>query len=109
MRGLTQKEVADKVGVASNTYSKWEDDQLTKWDDQLLERIADALNVTLADLKNPLPIVMCFNHSPYSGQITQQNNYVNQELLGFLQAQLQQKDKTIEALLEQLKKDNEKR
>lgn len=45
-RGLTQTEVANKIGVAQNTYSQYENGK-REMDTVTLCKIADALNVTV--------------------------------------------------------------
>lgn len=45
-RGLTQAEVAKKIGVAQNTYSQYENGK-REMDTATLCKIADALNVTV--------------------------------------------------------------
>ena len=48
-KGLTQKELADKVGVTAQAVSKWERGN-TCPDISILDEIAEALNVSVSDL-----------------------------------------------------------
>lgn len=48
-RGLTQEEVAEKIGVSNKTYSKWETGS-TSPDIETLVRLAEAFSVTTDDL-----------------------------------------------------------
>lgn len=48
-RGMTQKEVADIIGVAKSTYSLYESGNREP-NDQTIKKIADTLNVSADDL-----------------------------------------------------------
>lgn len=68
LRGLSQENVAARLGIAQNTYSKYETNQ-TRLTVETLERIAEILEVTPMDLMSQQPAIV--NFSPNQG--TQQS------------------------------------
>ncbi len=54
MRGFTQEDVASKLGLDQNKYSRIETDK-QRVDDDLLEKIAGVLGISVADLKSREP------------------------------------------------------
>lgn len=55
-QGLTQAELAEKIGVSSKTVSKWETARGLP-DVSLLQPLAEALNISLIELMNGDPII----------------------------------------------------
>lgn len=105
-RGYTQEYVADKAGINQRTYSRIEKDAKVKVEDELLEKIAAVLGVSLEDIKNPMPIVMTFHHSPYSGQINSQENKSDTAIVDTMKEQLQLIREQNEILKEESKQKN---
>lgn len=68
LRGLTQNNVADMLGIAQNTYSKYENNQ-SKISVETLEKIAKVLEVSPMDLMSSQPAII--NFQPNQG--TQQS------------------------------------
>ena len=68
LRGLSQENIAARLGIAQNTYSKYETNQ-TKITVEMLEKIADILEVSPMDLMSQQPAIV--NFQPNQG--TQQS------------------------------------
>lgn len=82
MRGFTQEYVADKLKIAQNTYSKYENNG-EKLSIETLEKIANILGVSVTDLISNTPIVI---NNQASNQGTQgignvENLYTDQKEL----------------------------
>jgi transcriptional regulator with XRE-family HTH domain len=97
-RGYTQEYLANKLGIAQNTYSKMEKGDDSKLDDAMLAKIAGVLAVSLADIKSPMPIIMNFHDSPTVNR-NEPYNSINTSVIELLKQQLQQKDEQIAQLL----------
>jgi transcriptional regulator with XRE-family HTH domain len=104
-RGMTQGEVAQKLNMATNTYSRLETEEHRKWDDDMINKIAEVLGVSNADLLSPMPVVMNFHNSPNScGHVESQTITVSKDVMDMLQKQLEIKDELIRELLSKLTK-----
>jgi transcriptional regulator with XRE-family HTH domain len=68
LRGLSQENVAARLGIAQNTYSKYENNQ-SKISAEMLENIAKVLEVSPMDLLSQQPAIV--NFQPNQG--TQQS------------------------------------
>lgn len=102
-RGMNQEEVAKKLGILQNAYSKIETNQ-SKVSDAMVEKLAAIFGVSAEDIKSPEPVIINFHNSPQSngvnnGEIKNQN----EQLLQQLTQQLAIKDKQIEELMAQNK------
>lgn len=98
-RGYSQDYVARQVGIPQTTFSKIEKDHVQSVDDDLLGKIAKVLGVSVEDIKSPYPIIMSFHDSPYSGQISHQENHIDSKYLEALIRQIEVKDSHIDRLL----------
>ncbi|MBC7913329.1 MAG: helix-turn-helix transcriptional regulator [Pyrinomonadaceae bacterium] len=108
LRGLSQENVAEQLGIAQNTYSKIESNQ-TKLSTEMLAKIADIFDVSPMDIMTQQPAIINFQ----SNQGTQHafghiNTFVStqKELFGEL---IKTKDSEIDRLqtiIDQLLKRN---
>ncbi len=57
LRGLSQENVAMRLGIAQNTYSGYENNQI-KISAEMLEKVADVLEVSPMDLMNQQPAII---------------------------------------------------
>jgi len=104
-RGLSQEDVAKRLGIKQNTYSNIETNTQKESDEQL-QKIAELFGVSIEDIKSPEPIIMNFHNSPHSNGITgniSHNHNASDELIAQLTLQLQQKDSQISFLQELVK------
>lgn len=103
-RGLSQEDVARRLGIAQNSYSKIETNTQKESEEQLV-KIAELFGVSIEDIKSPEPIVMHFHNSPNSGNTGPVSNLtsVSDELISQLTYQLQQKDQQIQFLQDLIK------
>lgn len=62
MRGLSQENMATKLGIAQNTYSQYETNH-TKIKAETLQKIAEVLEVSPMDLMSPIPAVINFEQN----------------------------------------------
>ncbi len=65
LRGFSQEFMADKLGIAQNTYSKYESNG-DKLPFETLEKIATVLGVSITDLTSNTPIIIN-NHAANEG------------------------------------------
>lgn len=101
MRGFTQEYVADKLNVAQNTYSKYENNG-EKLPHEVLEKIANVLGVSVTDITSNTPIII---NNQDSNKGTQgighiENFFTDQKEL--YEKMIAAKDKEIERLTKQL-------
>lgn len=100
-RGLSQEDVAKKLGIIQNAYSKIENNH-TKLNEGLLQQLANIFGVSIADIKSPEPIIISFHNT---GNVnTEGNRHVNEKLVQELSNQLLEKDKQIQQLIDLLNK-----
>lgn len=100
-RGLSQEDVAKKLGIIQNAYSKIENNH-TKLSEGLLQQLADIFGVSIADIKSPEPIIISFHNT---GNVNGEGNrHVNEKLVQELSNQLLEKDKQIQQLIGLLNK-----
>ncbi|MFN7839490.1 MAG: helix-turn-helix domain-containing protein [Bacteroidota bacterium] len=102
-RGMSQEEVAKKLGILQNAYSKIETNQ-NKVSDAMVEKLATIFGVSAEDIKSPEPVIINF-HDNHQGAIINHGEIKNQndQLLQQLTQQLGIKDKQIEELMAQNK------
>jgi transcriptional regulator with XRE-family HTH domain len=93
-RGLSQEDVAQKLGTTQNAYSKIENNH-TKLNESVVEQLANILGVSVADIKSPEPIIVNFHHSPQSNNEhgDETKHHLSEQLLQQLSQQLSEKDK----------------
>jgi len=72
IRGLSQENIATKLGIAQNSYSKIENNQV-KLESKLLLKIAEVLEVSPMDILSMQPAIINFKTSA-----SEQNNYHNE-------------------------------
>lgn len=105
LRGLSQENVANELGIAQNTYSKIESNQ-TKLTTEMLAKIADVLEVSPMDIMTQQPAII--NFQPNQG--TQQafghvDTFVStqkelfEKLLEAKDAEIKRMQEVIESLL----------
>jgi transcriptional regulator with XRE-family HTH domain len=108
MRGFTQEDVASKIGVDQNKYSRIETDK-QKVDDELLEKIADTLGVSSADIKSKEPFFV--NHASNQGTqigIGQLENFysdqkeIYEKLINTQSTQIEKQGQVIDSLTLQI-------
>ena len=101
-RGFTQEEVAAKINVAPNTYSKMEGDKRKNWDPELITKIAEALGVTEVDITSSPNVFISFQNSPSNNGAGTQHITISKEVLDLLKEQLAEKDRLIAELVKKL-------
>jgi len=103
MRGFSQENVAAKLGIAQNAYSRIETNQ-TKLEAGMLAKIAEVLGVSPMDILSSQPAIINFQ----SNKGTQQSfGYVETVIAGqkeLYEKMLESKDKEIERLNKLLEK-----
>jgi transcriptional regulator with XRE-family HTH domain len=99
MRGMTQEGVAQRLGIAQNTYSKYETNQI-KISAEVLQKLAEVFEVSPMDLMSPQPAVINFeqNHGNVIGHV--ENLITSQKEL--YEQMLASKDAEIERLVKLL-------
>lgn len=103
LRGLSQENVADRLGVAQNTYSKYENNQI-KISVDTIQKIADIFEVTPADLMTREPAIVNFqtNNGTLFGNVEQviaNQKELYEQLLSSKDAEIEHLLKVIEKLL----------
>jgi transcriptional regulator with XRE-family HTH domain len=99
-RGISQYDMATRIGLAQSEYSKIENNQRVKITDDLLLKIAAVLGVSVEDIKSPLPIVMNFCLPEKNTSLTQlQQSAFNEKIIEELSNQLHVKDVQIQQLI----------
>jgi transcriptional regulator with XRE-family HTH domain len=101
MKGYTQEYMADKLGIAQNTYSKYENNS-EKLPFETIERIAEALEVSLNEITSNDPIIINNQSSNKGAQGRIENYYSEQKEL--YEKLLDSKNREIERLNHQLEK-----
>ena len=104
-RGLNQEEVAKKLGILQNAYSKIETNQ-SKVSDSIVEKLATIFGVSAEDIKSLEPVIINFRNNPHNnGAVINSGEIKNpsEQLLQHLTQQLSVKDKQIEELMAQNK------
>ena len=105
LRGWSQENMAARIGIAQNTYSKIENDRV-KLSTEMLTKIAEALDVSPLDIITNQPAIVNFQ----SNQGTQQSfgyveNFINnqkelyEKLLTAKNEEIQRLSKIIENLM----------
>lgn len=95
MRGFSQEYMAEKLNVAQNTYSKYENNA-EKLPFETLEKIADVLGVSVVDITSNEPIIINNQASNQGAQGKIENFYADQKEL--FEKILQSKDEEIKSL-----------
>jgi transcriptional regulator with XRE-family HTH domain len=80
MRGFSQEDMANRLGIGQNTYSKIEGNK-QKITHELLEKISKELGVTIADLTSQEPIIINNHASNHGAQGNIENFYAEQKEL----------------------------
>ncbi|TCC93705.1 XRE family transcriptional regulator [Pedobacter frigiditerrae] len=62
LRGLSQENVANRLGIAQNTYSKYENNQI-KISAEMMEKLAEVLEVSPMDIMGQVPAVINFEQN----------------------------------------------
>lgn len=62
LRGLSQENIASRLGIAQNTYSKYENNQI-KISAEMIEKIASILDVSPMDIMGQAPAVINFDQN----------------------------------------------
>lgn len=88
MRGFSQENVAAKLGIAQNTYSKIETNQ-TKLESGMLVKIAEVLEVSPMDILSPQPAIINF-----------QSNKGTQQSFGYVETVISGQKELFEKMLE---------
>ena len=105
LRGLSQDNVANELGIAQNTYSKIESNQ-TKLTTEMLAKIADVLEVSPMDIMTQQPAIINFQPNQGTQQAfghvdtfisTQKELY--EQLLASKDAEIERLQKLVENLL----------
>jgi transcriptional regulator with XRE-family HTH domain len=108
MRGSTQEDVASKLGIDQNKYSRIETDR-QKIDEELLDKIAEVLGVSTADIKSKEPFFV--NNASNQGTqigIGQFEHFysdqkdVYEKLIEALKQEVERQAKQIEQLMKML-------
>lgn len=97
MRGFSQEYMADKLSVAQNTYSKYENNA-EKLPYETLEKIADVLGVSVVDITSNEPIIINNQASNQGAQGKIENFYADQKEL--FEKIIASKDEEINSLKE---------
>ncbi len=101
MKGYTQEYMADKLGIAQNTYSKYENNS-EKLPFETIERIAEVLEVSLNEITSNDPIIINNQSSNKGAQGRIENYYSDQKDL--FEKLIESKNREIESLTRQLEK-----
>ena len=103
LRSLSQENVAMRLGVAQNTYSGYENNQI-KISAEMLQKIAEVLEVSPIDLMNQQPAIINFqtNQGTLFGNIetvimSQKELY--EQMLSSKEAEIERMQKIIDGLL----------
>lgn len=99
LRGFSQEYVAEKLGMAQNTYSKIETGQ-TKLSAEVLKKIAELLGVSAEDILSVQPAIINFksNQGTQQGIAHVENFYTYQR--EFVEKMVASKDSEIQHLKE---------
>ena len=97
LRGFSQEYLANKLGIAQNSYSKIETNR-TKLNTEMLTKIADSLEVSVNDILSNQPVFVNFHGDdlPTKSKDGKNNSEVNQ--INWLEKLLIEKNKEIERL-----------
>lgn len=98
-RGISQYDMATRIGLAQSEYSKIENNQRVKITDDLLLKIAAVLGVSIEDIKSPLPIIMNFGLPEKNSSLSLQQPAFNEKIIEELSNQLHVKDIQIQQLI----------
>ena len=106
LRGLSQENMANRLGIAQNTYSKYETNQ-SKISAETLEKIAEILEVSPLDLMSQQPAIINFQPNQGTQQsIAHADNVITNEkelyvqMLAAKDAEIERLQSIIEKLLE---------
>lgn len=77
LRGFSQEYLADKLGIAQNTYSKIESGQ-TKLTADMLKNVAEILGVKPEDILSNQPAIINFEQNPITQSVFVENLYAYQ-------------------------------
>lgn len=104
LRGYTQEYMADKLGVAQNTYSKLETNQ-TKLSADILQKVAEILGVSPVDILNNQPAIVNFEPNQGTQGIAHIEHYhsFQRELVEKMIASKDDEIKNLKEIIEQLK------
>lgn len=97
MRGFSQEDMASRLNIAQNSYSKIEGNK-QKVTHEMLEKIAKELGVTVADIVSPEPIIINNHASNQGAQGNFEHFYADQKEL--YQQLIASKDEEINNLKE---------
>ncbi|RYE59391.1 MAG: XRE family transcriptional regulator [Sphingobacteriales bacterium] len=97
MRGFSQEYMADKLSIAQNTYSKYENNA-EKLPFETLEKIADVLGVSVVDITSNEPIIINNQSSNQGAQGKIEHFYTDQKEL--FEKVIASKDEEIKSLME---------
>lgn len=106
LRGFSQENVAALLGIAQNTYSKYENNQI-KISAEVIQKIADIFEVSLIDLMTREPAIVNFQttvgiNSNVDESMTSQKDFY-ELLLSYKEAEIERLNKIIDKLLDERK------
>lgn len=104
LRGLSQENIAARLGIAQNTYSKYENNQI-KISAEMLEKLAEVLEVSPMDIMGQTPAVINFeqNHGTLFGNIETMiigQKELYEQMLASKDSEIARMQKIIDSLLE---------
>lgn len=104
LRGLSQDNVASRLGIAQNTYSKYENNQI-KISAEMMQKLSEVLEVSPMDIMGAVPAVINFeqNHGNVIGHV--ENLITNQkeqyeQMLKMKDEEIARMQRIIDSLLE---------
>ncbi len=108
MRGYSQEYMAEKLGMAQNSYSRIETNQ-TKLSTELLQKIATILGVSPMDILSQQPAIINLQSNQGTQQaighvdtIVSENKELYAKILEQKDSEIQRLQRMVEALLEKL-------
>lgn len=104
LRGFTQEYMADKLGMAQNTYSKIETNQ-TKLSADILQKVAELLGVSPVDILNNQPAIVNLESNQGTQGIAHIEHYhsFQRELVEKMIASKDEEIKSLKEIIDQLK------
>ncbi len=103
LRGLKQKDLAEKVNYSESTISNIEND-ISILNIHQMEDIADALEINILQLfSEPKVMHNTFNESPHSiGNIETQQNHSDKDVLQIMLEQIDKKDELLHSFIKEI-------